>query len=262
MRLLWTIVVLVGACSACRPSSGGVPEAMAADARGVALVELFTSEGCSSCPPADDVLNTLVADARAHGTPVYALAFHVDYWDSLGWPDPFASPLMTARQQDYARAFGARGLYTPQMVVGGTEEFTGSDDGRARDAVARGLSHATAASLTARVRRNADGALVVAYAARGTPVGTRVNAALVEDGLVVRVRAGENSGRTLRHDGVVRGFASAPVSDAGAGELQLRAPPGLVAANASFVAWLEAPAAAAAKGLPVIAAVRAAFPAN
>ena len=127
MRNLTPLLLLVGAVCACRPSSAGVSEAMAAEGGGVAVVELFTSEGCSSCPPADDVLNALAADARTRHTRVFALAMHVDYWDSLGWPDPFASPAMTSRQQDYARSFGVRGLYTPQMVVGGAEEFTGSD---------------------------------------------------------------------------------------------------------------------------------------
>jgi hypothetical protein len=262
MRPAWPLVILLGAVFACRPSSGGVPEAMAADARGVALVELFTSEGCSSCPPADAVLNALAAEARTHRTPVYTLAWHVDYWDSLGWPDPLASPLMTARQQDYARAFGARGLYTPQMIVGGTEELAGADEVHAREAVARELGRATGASLQARVRLGTAGALVVAYDVRGAPPGTRVNAALVEDGLVVGVRAGENAGRTLRHDGVVRAVGSSSLPDAGAGELQLRPPAGLVAENASIVAWVDAPAPPGARGRPVVAAVRAALPTN
>jgi hypothetical protein len=253
--------VLLGfAVIACRPGSAGVSEAQAAEARGVALVELFTSEGCSSCPPADDVLNALAADARARGTPVYALAMHVDYWDSLGWPDPFASPQLTARQGDYARAFGRRGLYTPQMVVGGTEEFTGSDDDRAREAVARALARSTSASLGARVRAETSGELAVAYEARGAGAGAHVYAALVEDGLVVHVRAGENANRSLRHDGVVRSLVSSALGETARGELRLRPPAGVVAARASVVAWVDVPAAPPGQGRPVVAAVRAALP--
>jgi hypothetical protein len=130
---------------ACRAGSTPVPEARAdepvAQAGGVAVVELFTSEGCSSCPPADAVL----ADIAATGGPTtYALAYHVDYWDDLGWPDRFASPESAARQQTYARALGTRGLYTPQMVVGGTEQFTGSDRARATAAIEREARRARA----------------------------------------------------------------------------------------------------------------------
>jgi hypothetical protein len=233
---------------------------MAAEGSGVAVVELFTSEGCSSCPPADDVLNALAADARTRHTRVFALAMHVDYWDSLGWPDPFASPAMTSRQQDYARSFGVRGLYTPQMVVGGTEEFTGSDDSRAHDAVSRALARTGGATLGARVRRNADGSLTVAYEAKGAPSGSRVDAALVEDGLAVHVRAGENSGRTLRHDGVVRALVSEALPESGRGETSVRPPAGVVEANASVVVWVESRLDPQSKGRPIVAAVRAPLP--
>src|SRR5579872_1033847 len=121
------------AVSACRASgAAGIAEARADELPtspgGIAVVELFTSEGCSSCPPADLALADLERQSRA----VYALEFHVDYWDRLGWPDRFSSPDWTRRQREYAEAFGARGLYTPQMIVGGTDAFTGSDRARAQ----------------------------------------------------------------------------------------------------------------------------------
>jgi hypothetical protein len=100
----------------------------------IAVIELFTSEGCSSCPPADDVLAELAA-RRERGDAVVTLGFHVDYWDHLGWAEPFGSPAWTQRQTDYARALGLRGLYTPQAVINGTVERIGSRGREVRRAV-------------------------------------------------------------------------------------------------------------------------------
>ena len=89
------------------------------------LAELFTSEGCSSCPPADEVLAALDRDLSPHG--LITLSFHVDYWNDLGWPDPYSSPTFTTRQRAYADAFGERGVYTPQLVINGRSGFVGSN---------------------------------------------------------------------------------------------------------------------------------------
>src|SRR4051812_22710448 len=104
---------------------------------GFAVVELFTSEGCSSCPRADDVLNELSAEASRDGRPVYTLAFHVDYWDETGWRDPYSASWATQYQRAYVGALRAQGLYTPQMVVNGREEFIGSHASQARASIAR-----------------------------------------------------------------------------------------------------------------------------
>jgi len=92
-----------------------------ANADGPVVVELFTSQGCSSCPPADKILGEL-----AKRDDVIALSLHVDYWDYLGWKDDFASPAHTARQQGYATALGERMMFTPQMIIGGTDSVVGS----------------------------------------------------------------------------------------------------------------------------------------
>ncbi|MGH9465120.1 MAG: DUF1223 domain-containing protein, partial [Thermoanaerobaculia bacterium] len=103
---------------------------------GPVLLELFTSQGCSSCPPADRLLSRLAA-ARGSEPVVVPLAFHVDYWNHIGWEDPFSQGRWSARQRAYALAFGRDGVYTPQLVVDGTEELVGSDERAVRRAIER-----------------------------------------------------------------------------------------------------------------------------
>jgi hypothetical protein len=198
--------------------------APAGDLPPVAVVELFTSEGCSSCPPADEVLGEIAASGGA-GRQVFALSFHVDYWDELGWPDPFADPANTDRQRAYARAFRERGLYTPQLVVGGREGFVGSDRARARRSVDAALSRPASARVDLAVTAR-DGAAQARYEVAGAPPGARLILALVERSRTVEVRRGENAGRTLRHDNVVRAFQSVSLDDAAAGSVTLAARPG------------------------------------
>jgi hypothetical protein len=169
------------------------------------LVELFTSEGCSSCPPADALLSRLQTAQPIDGTQVIALEFHVDYWDRLGWKDPFSSQTSTKRQDDYSRIFGSDKIYTPQMVVNGEVELVGSDETLARAAI---QAAAAKPHLQLRVSASARGeALRIAVdapAAGADLEKTDIVVALVEDGLTSSVRRGENSGRTLEHSAVVR----------------------------------------------------------
>jgi hypothetical protein len=154
-----------------------------------AVVELYTSEGCSSCPPADRWLSTL--NGR-HG--VLPLAFHVTYWDHLGWNDRFATPDGTARQRALARAAGQPSIYTPQVRVNGRDLRAG---------VALPAPQPSALRLT--LTRDGDDAQVqVAPAASVAPARLAGWWAVLEDGHASRVRAGENAGETLRHDHVVR----------------------------------------------------------
>lgn len=164
------------------------------------VVELYTSEGCSSCPPADRWLSSL------KGQPgVIAAAFHVDYWNGLGWPDRFASPAYTERQQQGVGVNGSRYAYTPQVVVNGRDW--------------RGAGLPAASGEPARVHltwtRKANGELQLsAEALAGAPGRIQLWWARLEDGHQSRVRAGENRGDTLSHDHVVRDYARLPVWDA------------------------------------------------
>ena len=162
------------------------------------VVELFTSEGCSSCPPADELLARLEREQPVAGARVIALGEHVDYWDHLGWRDPFSSRQLTVRQEQYARALGDNGPYTPQMVVDGVAGFVGNDGRRAVAAIAKAARERKASvEIT-----YANGQVSVQVENVGRPA--EVMLAITEDNLLSSVSSGENAGRKLRHVAVVR----------------------------------------------------------
>lgn len=217
-------------------SSPSIPTTTTPKARPV-VVELFTSEGCSSCPPADEALGDLAREGVARGRPIIALAWHVDYWDGLGWPDPFARAAHTARQRRYAVSLGQRGLYTPQAVVDGRVDVVGSRRGRLEAAIERaGGDGSRPASVEATVERDGRRYTVTPRIA-GAPADARVLVALTESGLSVDVPRGENGGRTLRHDHVVRRFAEVKPGV----EVTLEAPADVRAARAAVVVLLQGP---------------------
>ena len=173
------------------------------------LVELFTSEGCSSCPPADRLLAGM-ALAPADAALVVPLGEHVDYWDDLGWRDRFSSAAYTARQQMYARRFGGDGPYTPQLVIDGRSECVGSDAASARNAIAKAAAqpHGT---MTVNLAASDGPGLRLTLTAKDLPQKTSERAdmlvAITENGLRSSVTRGENRGRVLTHAAVVRHLA-------------------------------------------------------
>src|SRR5580692_606366 len=189
----------------------GVPLAIAADRPVPVIVELFTSEGCSSCPAADRLLSRLEQTQPVTGAQVIAIEEHVDYWNQLGWTDPFSSPQFRARQNDYAVAFHANNIYTPQMVVNGQTEFVGSDMTRAMHEIGAAAQAATTAVDLRSVPNSTDPDLLdlsvqVTNLKTAKWRDSNVYLAVTENGLTTFVPRGENSGRTLRHSSVVRSF--------------------------------------------------------
>jgi len=214
----------------------------AAPAPPFALVELFTSEGCSSCPPADRLLGRIAEEASRSGQNILPLAFHVDYWDYLGWNDRFARPEFGRRQRWYAAAGHRDGVYTPQIVVNGDAAVVGSDERRARAAIAAALARPPAASLiTDAMLHEPTHTVEVRVAGAGLPGSATVNVAVVEDGLSTRVLRGENADAVLGHSRVVRAFGTLPAGTT-AGELVLAVPPDLVGGRSSVVAFAQDPA--------------------
>jgi hypothetical protein len=157
------------------------------------VVELFTSQGCSSCPPADELLGRIARDASLRGR-VIPLAFHVDYWDHLGWRDPFSSAEWTQRQRDYVRALGISGAYTPQAVVGGRREFVGSNERQMFSAIEE----------TSKTKATASVSVANNVARIDSPRELELIALAVENAQTTNVARGENGGRTLTNYAIVR----------------------------------------------------------
>jgi hypothetical protein len=198
----------------------------------VAVIELFTSEGCSSCPPADRLLLDF---AERSDDRLFPLAFHVDYWNRLGWTDPFSDEAYSQRQRAYARVVGSGRVYTPQMVVNGHTEFVGSRRAQAEQALQRALKHPASATvdLTGSIENRT---VEVAYAVKGAPEGTVLNLALVQQRAEQDVPRGENAGRTLYHANVVRAFETVPGAT---GVQRLALPRGLRAEDAAVVGYAQ-----------------------
>jgi hypothetical protein len=246
-RALSLLFVLIASSAFAQPPSTG--------AKTPVLVELFTSEGCSSCPPADAVLAQLAAGRGVGEAEVVPLSLHVDYWNRLGWTDPFSSAAFSERQATYG---GPGGLYTPQMVVDGGDVFVGSDADHALRAV-RLASRAAKPRLTLAVERGPGGLLVKVSApplpqSAGAP---ELLVAVTEDGLASDVARGENAGRRLPHVAVVRALTRVARASAGAplaAERTLRLDPSWKKDALHVVAFLQEP------GRRVVAAARAALP--
>jgi hypothetical protein len=194
------------------------------------VVELFTSEGCADCPPADVLLQKLIDGQPVAGAAVIALGEHVDYWDQLGWKDRFSSATLTNRQHVYGAHFNLESVYTPQMIVDGSTQLVGSDGKGAVSAIARALAspHAVVridADEDARPRRGEGTSVAVRVSVDRSrvPRGERaeVVVAITEDRLRTEVARGENHGRTLTHAAVVRSMTT--VGQAAAGDTLLRA---------------------------------------
>jgi hypothetical protein len=192
--LQWLLVMLVAAsCYGKVKEKEGNRETPAE--KSLAIVELFTSEGCSSCPPADELLAAMEAENKD----LYVLSYHVDYWDRLGWKDPFSQAAFSSRQRQYAQQFNLESTYTPEAVVNGREEFVGSDRQRMRSS----LQGKTLEDLKLQLERKDITTLTLSYALNyKTPAYLQV--ALVQPQATTAVKSGENEGRTLHHVNIVR----------------------------------------------------------
>jgi hypothetical protein len=201
-----------------------VPKSPApAPARKAVVVELFTSEGCSSCPPADALLIKLREQHSDDGVEIIPLGFHVDYWNRLGWRDRFSSAEYSQRQEDYATRMKLDGPYTPQMIVDGDTEFVGNNTGRAHDAIVQAAGRSPGAQLE--VTRSSGDKLHVKVSSAST-ASADILLAITEDNLSSSVKSGENSGHVLRHAAVVRIFRKIGQTSAGGFDSDVALNPG------------------------------------
>src|SRR6201996_9587422 len=199
----------------------------------VAIVELFTSEGCSSCPPADSLLRQINLKQTNAGQLIVGISVHVTYWNNLGWKDPYSSPVFTDRQSVYASRLSPEGPYTPQMVVNGRDQFVGSNGGMLERALAdtRRQTHIDLRILSS---APSPSALDVKFSVSGSfSKGLDIVAVLADDADRSNVLRGENNGRLLEHVSVARTLnVVATVRNSGEESFRLRLPDGLQSGTA------------------------------
>jgi hypothetical protein len=184
---------------------------------GFAVLELFTSEGCSSCPPADELLAKVQKEAGSR--PIYVLTYHVDYWDRLGWKDTFSNADYSKRQYQYASKLGAQ-VYTPQLVVNGKTEFVGSNESATDYAINSALkgTPATSVSLHGNIQFRK---ITVDYQVKGDGGNNELVIAVVQKNAISKVKRGENEGRTLAHAQIVRQLYSFELEKAIKGQVSI-----------------------------------------
>lgn len=246
--MIWIVIVL---CLTSITNPKGVnPETVAyrqpmmfgdaGQASTFALIELFTSQGCSSCPPADALLSKLQEEAFDNGQNVYTLSFHVDYWNYLGWKDPFSSPKYSDRQRKYAMVHSSN-VYTPMMVINGKHSFVGSDQQLAGKYLVRALAsiQTTTVSANAIASQDSIDVQILFDHADHQDRSLHLNIAVVETTTTNSVPRGENRGRTLRHTNVVRAFNQIKHCDAGIHTCKIALPKHVKAENAKVIAFLQ-----------------------
>ena len=210
------------------------------------LLELFTSEGCSSCPPADRLLELLDQKQPVPGADLIVLSEHVDYWDRLGWKDPFSSSLFTARQQEYSSRLHGEGVYTPELVVDGRFGFVGSDGHEAASAIQEAMRNPKIPIAMSNVTRDGNQVTVhieVPATVSGQKSGRGIlYLALADNRAESQVARGENAGRSLAHVGVARVLKQVAMIDLGAAtarNVMLAIRPGTGANGSRLVAFIQ-----------------------
>lgn len=181
---------------------------LGAQGNNFAVVELFTSEGCSSCPPAEKVFQELKKEYAQREAPVFFLAYHVDYWNRLGWKDPYSKLQFTVRQENYSRVLPSKELYTPQVVVNGQKELGGNEKEKIKAAINTSLSLPSAYPFSVQVDSILRDTLFFSYKLQRADKNLVMQVALTQNGIVTEVQKGENKGKRLPHESVVRIFSA------------------------------------------------------
>lgn len=200
---------------------------------GFVVVELFTSEGCSSCPAADEAVIEL---SKEFPDNVYFLGYHVDYWNYLGWKDEFSSKVFTDRQHEYANEFKLNSIYTPQVVVNGKKEFVGSDKNKLKRAINEELKNGTASAIELNAKKDSANHINVSYKITGSGNGSQLMIAVVQLMATTNVKRGENRGHELKHINIVRELKMAEIKSS---PVQLTVPSGLSAKDIKIVAFMQ-----------------------
>lgn len=201
--------------------------------KNIAVLELFTSQGCSSCPPADKLLGTYTSKEN-----IIPLSFHVDYWDRRGWKDPFSSKEYSDRQRMYASALKSD-VYTPQLVINGEEQMVGSNATKLSGALQKIFSETPDATLHIKKAAEHDGKLTASFDLSGTISNSHLNIAVVENKTTTSVKAGENGGLTSTDYNVVRDFKTISQFNEGENKISINMPVALDQKNSMLVLYLQ-----------------------
>jgi hypothetical protein len=204
----------------------------------VAVVELFTSQGCSSCPSADRLLTKTIFNAAKENKKIFALSFHVDYWNRLGWADPFSSKSFSERQADYVSTLNSSGPYTPQMIVNGRNEFVGSDEAALSKNLNNALHTNAAVSFTQLSSTlKSNKALTIKYALGGNIETCTINIAVITLKETTAIKRGENEGSTLVNENVVRQMITKKANKEG--EIEITSLPNTTKNNTAIIAFVQ-----------------------
>ena len=187
----------------------------------VIALELFTSQGCSSCPPADNLLRSILEANK--NKPVYGIAYHVDYWNYIGWRDPYSSSAYTEKQRDYSGRLGNKTIYTPQLVINGEEDLVGSDSGKIYNRISAYRKQPSENKLELSWLETAGSTIRVSYKVAGSLANKELRGVLVLDERITEVRRGENRGRRLVNNNIAVSEEIIAL-DVAEGVLQMRVP--------------------------------------
>ena len=203
MKFLLPIIVFSVSLLTISFSTARLKNKMAKEQDGFALIELFTSEGCSSCPAADEVLEEI--QKKYSDKNVLVVGYHVDYWDKLGWKDIFSDGSFTQRQEYYSTILHLNSIYTPQVVINGRKEFIGSNKSKLISSIEEQLKESSAVSIELNVVQNTGEKIEVHYSAKGVDAKKdQAILVLIQKMAVNEIKKGENKGRTLHHINIVR----------------------------------------------------------
>ena len=241
------VVVISVAFADSKTVKAGRVSTSTADTKGFALVELFTSEGCSSCPPADALVAKMLEENPQ--APIYLMAYHVDYWDRGGWKDAFSDPNYSRRQEQYGDWLHLSTIYTPQIVINGKTELVGTNETALFKAVSARLRESPAQSLTM-ISTVVNGKIDIAYQTNGPLGKSNLVIGLIQKSGQSTVKGGENSGMTLNHVQIVRKLSVEPLSMT-SGTLHLTLPGDYKAKEWEVIAFVQDKASGA-----VLAAAR------
>lgn len=206
-RIIWIPVIILPAiilvfCSGSASVDKHNSETLSASNK-IVLMELFTSQGCSSCPSADRLLGSY-----ANRKDVAALSFHVDYWNRLGWKDPFSNHLFSERQSNYSSSFGSGSVYTPQIIIDGQKEMVGSDENKIDRTIKELQKQQSSSQVIIDEIKTDNNKVSVIYSVRGKATNSVMNVALVQNKILTSIKSGENRGLMLTNYNVVRNFKS------------------------------------------------------